>query len=354
MNQSPSRIRLIIALCATLTCLATPAGASAFSKAIWGVPSRNRVNQFPLYHTLGVKIIEAKLNWSTVAPKRPQNPANPRDRAYHWPVVIQQTINQAKRYHMQVLLQIIGAPRWSNGGHPWNWAPRPSAYATFAATASRHYHMVHLWMVWGEPSRTPNFRPETSAKPGRKLDGAQKVAPHNYARMLDAAYGSLKHVSKRNRVIGGATYTTGDIDTQQWIENLRLPNGRPPRMDIYAHNPFSWRPPSLTIGASPMGEVQFADLKRLAGWIDRYLHKGLPIFLSEWTIPTQADQEFNYYVDPPTAAKWVSQALRLCRHWHRIYGLGWVHVYDDPPASYGGLLTADGSRKPVFNAFAHG
>jgi hypothetical protein len=45
---------------------------------------------------------------------------------------------------------------------------------------------------------------------------------------MDAAYGALKQVSRRNLVIGGSTYTTGDIDTQQWIQNLRLPDGRPP------------------------------------------------------------------------------------------------------------------------------
>jgi hypothetical protein len=26
------------------------------------------------------------------------------------------------------------------------------------------------------------------------------------------------------------TYTTGEISPQQWIENLRLPNGKPPRL----------------------------------------------------------------------------------------------------------------------------
>jgi hypothetical protein len=348
------RIATAVALLSAIAALSAPAPASAFSKAIWGPAFVNGVNQFPIYKTLGVGIVEADLNWYQVAPQRPKQPDNPQDSAYHWPKSVQQIVSQAKRYHMRVLLQIIGSPRWSNGGKPWNWAPRPADYATFAAAAARHYPSVHLWMVWGEPSRRPNWEPETPAKPGQPLDAAQKVAPHRYAQVLDAAYGALKAVSTHNLVIGGSTYTTGDIDTQQWIENLRLPDGRPPRMDIYAHNPFSWRPPSFSIGASPMGEVQFADLPRLAGWIDRYLHRRLPIFLSEWTIPTQADQEFNFFVDPSVAAQWVTDALALSRQWSRIYGLGWVHVYDDPPVSYGGLMTVSGVPKPVFSAFQHG
>jgi hypothetical protein len=334
--------------------LALPGSAGAFSKAIWGTPYRNGHNQFPIYKQLGVKIIEADLDWASIAPGQPKRVTSPSDRAYHWPTVIQQIVTQAKRFHMQVLLQITGAPPWSNGGHPWNWAPRPSAYATFAATAAKKYPSVHLWMVWGEPSRAPNWQPFTSAKPGRTLDAAQKVAPHNYARILDAAYGSLKKVSRKNLVVGGSTYSTGDIDTQQWIENLKLPNGRPPRMDIYAHNPFGAQVPLLSAAPSQDGVVQWVDLPRLAKWIDRYLKPGIPIFISEWTIPTAVDQEFNFYVDPPVGARWVTDAMRLSRHWKRIYGLGWIHVYDDPPASYGGLLTASGRRKPLFNAFAHG
>jgi hypothetical protein len=353
--ESPARMTACLAAaCVTLALLVMPSNAHAFSKAIWGPPYQNGHNQFPIYRQLGVKIIEADLHWDNIAPTQPKSASNPRDRAYLWPKAIQQTVSLAKRYHMKVLLQIIGAPRWSNGNHPSVWAPRPSAYATFAATAARKYPSVHLWMIWGEPNRSPNFMPETPALPGHTLDAAQKVAPHNYARILDAAYGSLKKVSKSNMVIGGSTYTTGDIDTQQWIENLRLPNGRPPRMDMYAHNPFTFQAPSFSLPPSLDGEVQFSDLPRLAGWIDRYLRRGMPIFLSEWTIPTQVDEEFDYYVDPPVQAQWIRDALRLSRHYNRIYALGWIHVYDDPPESYGGLITAQGVHKPGFAAFAHG
>jgi hypothetical protein len=119
--------------------LALPTGAQAFYKAIWGPAYRDGRNQFPLYRQLGVKIIEADLDWANIAPHRPTNPANPRDPAYRWPVSVQQIVNQAQRFHIRVLLQVIGAPRWANGGHAWNWAPRPGPYATFAATAARRF-----------------------------------------------------------------------------------------------------------------------------------------------------------------------------------------------------------------------
>lgn len=333
----------------------TPASAGAFSKAIWGQVYRNGVNQFPLYKKLGVGIYEAQLLWNQVALRRPSHATNPADSAYQWPTGIQRAINQAHRYHMRVLLLLWATPSWANGGRAWNWVPHsPQDFANFATAAARRYPQVHLWMIWGEPSRRPNFQPETAAPFGAALNAAQRVAPHNYARLLDAAYGALHAVSRHNEIIGGSTYTTGDIDTQQWISNLRLPNGKPPRMDIYAHNPFTFGPPAFTATPSPVGAVAFSDLPRLAGWIDRYLRRRMPIFLSEFTIPSKPDEEFNFYVDPPVAAQWVSTALRLSRHWKRIYGLGWIHVYDAPPITYGGLLTASGKPKPVFYAFARG
>ncbi len=332
-----------------------PGSSLAFSKAIWGPPYQNGVNQFPLYHKLGVSIDEADLYWNVVAPTRPRDPANPDDPAYQWPLGIQQAIDQARSFHMRVMIQIIFTPRWANGGRPPNWAPsNPADFAAFATAAARRYPSVHLWMVWGEPNGHASFEPISRALPGRRLNRAQQGAPHRYARLLDATFAALKRVSRRNLVIGGCTYTAGDIDTQQWIENLRLPNGRAPRMDMYAHNPFSYTDPSFSARPSPFGLVQFSDLPRMARWIDRYLHRGLPIFLSEWTIATHPDLEFDFWVDPPVAARWIRDALRLARRWKRIYALGWVHVYDDPPYTYGGLLYANGKPKPGFEAFARG
>lgn len=340
---------------AALTALVLPASAHAFSKAIWGPIYRDGVDEFPLYHQLGASIYELELPWAAVAPTRPARPTEPGDPAYHWPLEVTQALGSAARYHMRVLLEIMGAPAWANGGHNPDWAPHhPRDYANFATAAARRYPSVHLWMVWGEPTRTPNFEPIVAAPPLAKLSRAAKAAPHLYARILDAAYGALKRVSKRNLVIGGCTYTAGAIDPQQWIENLRLPSGRPPRMDMYAHNPFSYQVPNFGAAPTPFGEVQFSDLPRLARWVDRYLRPGLPLFLAEFTIPTSPDEEFNFYVDPPVAAQWITDALRMSRAWHRIYALGWINVYDNPPYSYSGLITAAGVPKPGFQAFADG
>src|SRR3954453_24270279 len=86
--------------------------------------------------------------------------------------------------------------------------------------------------------------------------------------------------------IGGNTFTTGDVSVLNWIKNLKLPNGRPPRMDMYGHNPFNNRAPFF--GALPLGHgfIDFPDLPILGHWIDTYLgrprhHLGMKIFIAE-------------------------------------------------------------------------
>ena len=126
-------------------------------------------------------------------------------------------------------------------------------------------------MIWGEPTRRKNFKPLLRERRDRPLTRRMKVGPHKYASLLDAAYGSLKRRSRRNLVIGGNSFTTGDVSPRNWIKNLRLRNGRPPRMDMYGHNPFSSRRPRLNRTPLGQGLADFSDLPILARWVDRYL-----------------------------------------------------------------------------------
>lgn len=337
---------------------AAPAGAHfSARKAIWGPAVHGRTSLWPIYHKLGVGIYEDALDWSFVAARRPQDPRSPRDAAYIWPAEVTRAVAQAARYHIRVALELTRAPEWANGRRPSQWAPlRSRDFADFATAAARRYPSVHLWMIWGEPTRGANFQPLARVRPGRQLTPTQARGPHIYAGLLNAAYHALKSVSHKNLVIGGMSFTGGDIRTRQWIENLVLPDGKPPPLDLYGHNPFNFRAPNLANPSSANGLVDFSDLGRLAGWVDHYLGHGhrIPLFISEWTIPTRPDHEFPYYVDPPLQASWISAAFSIVDSWRQIYALGWIHLYDNPPQTYGGLLTSHGRPKPGFFAFERG
>jgi hypothetical protein len=355
---------------ASLVLAGSAHAAVSSKKAIWGPVTYQGASQFPIYHDLGAGIYETSLRWDDLTLGRPASPRDPADPAYRWPAGLDQAVAEAARYKIRVSVMLVGAPRWANGGRPSNWVPtRVEDFADFAAAAARRYPGVHLWMVWGEPSRQPNFMPLVPETRGKtKLNAAQAAAPRYYARLLDAAYGALKSVSRGNLVIGGNTFTVGDISPYNWIRYMKLPGGRSPRMDLFGHNPFTSRRPDLRKPPHGFGPdvnySDFSDLDTFTFVLDRHLRdprgRRLRLFLSEFFLPTDHfNWEFPFYVSRATQASWLTSALRIVRRWSRIYTMGWFSLYDDPPRSdhrevNRGLIDRKSRRKPAYYAFKRG
>jgi hypothetical protein len=74
---------------------------------------------------------------------------------------------------------------------------------------------------------------------GSAADRGDEAGAHKYAAILDDSYGALKGVSARNLVIGGGTFTTGDISALNWLKNLRLSDGKAPRSTATTKAPRS-------------------------------------------------------------------------------------------------------------------
>jgi hypothetical protein len=356
----------LVLLMAMVPALAAGATQSR-KKAIWGPVRVNGVSQFPVYKDLGAGIYMMRINWWAVASHRPAHPRDPNDPAYTWPTEVDDALQQASQYGMHVAMELSDSPGWASG-HPGDprWAPKRSAdFANFAAAAAKRYPKIHLWLIWPEPTQKANFQPLISETRDRPLTKRMRRGPHRYARLLDASYGALKSVSPKNLVIGGNTFTTGDVSVLNWIRNLKLPNGKPPRMDMYGHNPFNNRPPVLGGLHLGHGFIDFTDLPILARWIDRFLGRprhraGMKIFIAELMYPTDhRNFEFDYFVSQKTAAHWLAEALHAVRHWSRIYTLAWTALYDDPVRPDGlevnrGLLTRKGKKKPAYFAYRRG
>jgi len=373
----PSRSLLGRLLAAVLlTLLAAPATAAQAAKpsrekSIWGPVRHEGKSEFPLYRELGVGIYQYHLQWNKVAPTRPADPRNPNDPAYRWPEELDFAVRESARYGIQVSLMVMRVPAWSNGGRERNVPPlNPRDYADFLEAASRRYGRVRHWMIFGEPVRTPNFNIHygypNQLKTNGPLTAQQKDDVRKYSELVDAAYGRLKRLNRRHLIIGGSTYTSGDwFGPEGWIKNMKLANGKPPRMDLYAHNPFTSRTPDLSKDQIAPGTADFSDLDLLEKWIDRYLHRAgrnrrLPVFISEFTAPTDVPSpEFNFYVTRKVQAKWLTAGLRIARRSKRIYTFGWIGLRDTTPNEKGeetrfGLIDATGRKKPSFYAYKRG
>lgn len=365
MRRFPSI--LIITALVGLALAAPASGAVTRKKSMWGPIVVNGVSQFPIYADLGVGIYQTQLSWAGVARQRPQNPRNPADPAYSWPASVDRAIQGGAPYGIRVSLLVMGSPPWANGGREPRWAPtNPQDFADFLEAAARRYPQVRHWMVWGEPTKSDNFQP-LSPDGGRKLRGRTGLrGPRLYARMLDRAYVSLKRVNRRNLVIGGNTFTVGTVTPRRWIQALRLPNGKPPRMDLFGHNPFSARSPKLNQAPLGRGYADMSDLDQLMKWLDRRWHGSKPgrrrlkVFISEFSLPTVHENfEFNFFLSEGTQAAWLRRSLQITRRLRRVYTFGYLGLYDDPVRADGlqverGLIERGGRRKPAFEVFKRG
>ena len=360
------RTCLFTCLALALLVAAAPADAKVTrKKAIWGPLEQNGVSQFPIYAELGVGIYQMTIKWDQIAPTRPDKPRSPSDPAYVWPAVVDRAIAEASPYKIKVLLNITGAPRWANGGRDPIWAPtNPRHFGNFAEAASRRYPRVRHWMIWSEPSKALNFQPLKSDK-GKPLRGSGLKGPHRYARILDSAYGRLKRVSRRNIVIGGNTFTVGTVAPLHFIRALRMPKkrtrGRPPRMDLWGHNPFSRREPKLSGSPLGNGNADFADLDTLMDHLDFYQrqrkNKKLKVFISEYALPTDhPNWVFNFWVSREQQAEWIAMAIRSVRRNRRLYSFGYFSLIDPQPRPSNdqadwGLIEWGGERKPAYAAY---
>jgi hypothetical protein len=335
---------------AVVTAHAARSGGNVL-KMIWGpVAMPNGSTAFPTYRKLGVQVFEMDVDWAQVATSRPAHPQDPRDPAYQWPAQLDSAVTQAAANGIRVCLLVHGSPAWENGGRSEVWAPsNPADLGDFLIAVSRRYPSVRYWMIWGEPNRDDqsDFRPMPQNSP---------VGPRRYALVLNASYHALKQASRRNIVIGGDTWSFGLVEPADFVRWMRLPNGHPPPLDYYGHNPFGRRFPNLKEAPYYPGGRDINDIDTLEAQLRSTYHRQVPLWLSEFTIssdhPTRA---FNFSVSRAAQARWLTAAFKLANSTNYVVGLGWFNLIDQDPtipdALTNGLLTYNMKPKPAFYAY---
>jgi hypothetical protein len=328
-------------------------------KAIWG-PSDSA--GFARYSDLNTGIYQMILDWRWAAPSRPAHPRDPNDPAYRWAIRIKEAVSRAKAHGLRVSMLVYLTPSWATSSGDAHQGPNPGDYADFIKAASRKFPYVRYWQIWGEPSRSNSFIPTPVVHSDRQLTTAEKRAPKLYARILNRAYWAIKDVNPKDFVIGGNTLTHGDVRPLRWIQAMKLPNGKPPHMDFYGHNPYSPRKPDLSKQPKAYGTADFSDLDTLGHWIDRYLGRRpngrkIRIWVAEYNLCTDhANHLFYWWGNKQDQAAYARAALRITRSFQRIYTMGWYALHDESPRSDGqeanfGLLTYQDIKKPAYWAY---
>lgn len=335
---------LALTLIAALSIAAT---ATAAEKALWG-PAQlpDGTSAFPVYRELGIDTLEQTMSWADIAPTRPASPRDPADPAYRWPPEVSAAAAGAQKEGIRLALLVTRTPNWANGGRGPFWVPNNRQdFADFLVAAARRYPAVRRWMIWGEPNRADRFLPNVKDQP---------VGPRAYATLLDAAYGALKQQSAANKVIGGMTWTDGTVNPRDFVRWMRLPNGKPPRLDWFGHNPFPFRFPSLS--EPPVGGFRdISDLDTLSREVRLAYKRRIPLWLSEYTIQTDRGSDvFATFVSEPQQAKYLAAGYKIADDLGtRAAGLGWLSLLDEPPTAGSanfGIMTYGLRRKAAFAA----
>jgi hypothetical protein len=329
-----NRVLAILPTLALLVLLpAAEAREPSVKKGIWGPVTHNGVSQFPIYRELGAGVYHTRLRWHEVAASRPARPRDPRDPTYRWPAELSEAVRQARRYGMRVAVEVQGIPRWANGNRPSNWVPdQPGDFADFMGAAARKYKGVKYWVVWGEPTRRPNFMPLARTDSERPLTRRQSRGPRTYARILDASYSAIKRANRRAYVVGGNSFTKWRHRSPQLHQELTAALRAPAEDGPLGHNPFSARRPDLSDDLIREGMADSVTSTGSPSGSDRSLGsrpngKKIKLWLGEYFIPTDhQNAEFGWWVTRATQASWLRSALRIVRRWDRIATLNWLSL----------------------------
>src|SRR5262249_6528989 len=73
-------------------------------------------------NAIGEQVVRSSLHWDQIAKTKTAEPTNPADGAYDW-TADDAVLDALHSAGINVLLQIVGTPRWANGGKSSNYAP---------------------------------------------------------------------------------------------------------------------------------------------------------------------------------------------------------------------------------------
>ncbi|HZO96940.1 MAG TPA: hypothetical protein VFB42_06175 [Gaiellaceae bacterium] len=363
---------LVAAACALLL----PGSAAASKHMLLGIFDDASMlapeqNAFDTLKELHVQVVRLTLAWGGpggVANKRPRHGADPADPAYDWRRY-DDAIEQASDAGIEVLLTIVGTPAWANHGAGANRAPTSaSTLRAFAYAAAERYSgtfldvatgrvlpRVGLWLAWNEPNNPVFLRPQFTRAGARW----RMSAPAAYARICNAVYAGVHAAGGPERVACGATAPRGgnnpngarpSISPLAFLRSARKHGLR--TFDAWAHHPYYGNPREGPRSKGVGSAVELGNIDAVVSTVTR-LYGRKPIWITEYGYQTNPPDRL-FGVSWKRQAAYVRLAYAIARANPRIDLFTWFLLRDSPDLAgwQSGLLTADGRKKPAFDAFA--
>ncbi len=322
---------LVLSLCACL--LAGPAAASpsiryGVQDDAWLVHGGGTLeSRLAQVDRLGVELVRFNLHWDQIEAKQ----GSP-----DW-AAIDAVLEGLKARKIDVVLGLVGSPRWANGGKAPNYVPRAGAFAAFASMAAKRYPWVRKWLIWNEPNQARWLKP---------------TSPKVYVRsLLNPAYRAIHRANPLAKVAGGVTAPragSNGVSPLRWIAGMRAAHAR---LDAYAHHPYPGRPSDTPYAGgcrhAECETITMATLERLLSTVNRSFG-AKRIWLTEYGYQTGPGG-----VSKQRQADLIGQAARRTYKAPRVDMLIHYLVVDEPLTFrfQSGLFTVIGRVKPSYAAF---
>lgn len=308
----------------------------------------------------GVRVTRVDVVWSQVAPRRPADPRNPSDPAYDWSRYDTLLKGLAAR-GIGTLLDYYHTPAWASRAKkpaPSD-APRVADAAAFAAAVARRYRgdfpdpaggalpEIRRIEVWNEPNIDTFFDAQCH------LSGTTWAydSPRAYAALLAVAYREIKRANPRAIVVGGVAGPTSATSCpgrdRRVAANATFADlvvrERPP-MDAWSQHLYPIGSPRTAYFVP-----SWRSIPRIARALDK-LRPGIPIYVTETGYHTSYNRFHRYFVSEAQQAAWVDETFEQAARYPRVEMATWFNLQDNPFWT-GGLLRADGTRKPSYDRF---
>jgi hypothetical protein len=291
------------------------------------------------FKRLGVPLVRFTLHWNEIAPRRPNDAANPRDPAYDWRRP-DRVLSGLRRYGLTPVLTLVGTPAWANGGRAPNFAPpHPRDFRAFARAAASRYRWVRYWLIWNEPNKRLWLRPTRAAIYVQHL--------------LNPGYEAIHAVLPHARVGGGVTAPRGGLGGVApvvWVRGMAAAHAK---LDAYAHHPYPSSPAETPSsgGCRNCPSITMATIPKLLILVRRSFGPK-PVWLTEYGYQTNPPDTF---LGVPLKRQATMLSLAALRAWRlpRVTMLI-QYLYRDEVALgrfQTGLVFADDRPKPSLQAF---
>lgn len=286
----------------------------------------------------GAEWVRYDLNWNTV---QAQNTSS-----FDWSINDRITAAATKHNLKVVMILDLTPPhqRVSGCSLGERCAPTsPEAFSTFASSAVQHYvpRGVHTWEIWNEPNIAFRFGPATD--------------PEKYVAMLRGSYKAIKQADPSAIVIAGSTAPAasenGDLRPLDFLRQM-YDRGAAGYFDAISAHPYTYPlTPQQSSYDDAWGQmVSMHELMEENGDGDKR------IWITEFGAPTNGPNVARDHVSEDVQATTLTEAASIFRKYPWSGPLFWygykdVGIDSNTSENFYGLVRADGSKKPAFDAF---